>query len=236
MVAYEERVERLEKLADYDAYMSGLQGQLVSLEKELEAACKKLSEIRKKNARTLCQELIHSLENLNFLTVQFDIAIGAKEVSANGYDDVEFLISTNPGEKMKPLGQVASGGELSRVMLAIKTVLAGKDSIDTLIFDEIDAGISGKTAWKVSGQLSVVAKAHQVICITHLPQIAAMADSHFLIDKVTDSTTTMTKIRGLKDAEQLQELARLLGSDEVTEASLANADELRRQALQLKEK
>lgn len=236
MVAYEERVERLEKLADYDAYMSGLQGQLVSLEKELEAACKKLSEIRKKNARTLCQELIHSLENLNFLTVQFDIAIGAKEVSANGYDDVEFLISTNPGEKMKPLGQVASGGELSRVMLAIKTVLAGKDSIDTLIFDEIDAGISGKTAWKVSGQLSVVAKAHQVICITHLPQIAAMADSHFLIDKVTDSTTTMTKIRSLKDAEQLQELARLLGSDEVTEASLANADELRRQALQLKEK
>ena len=236
MVAYEERVERLEKLADYDAYMSGLQGQLVSLEKELEAACKKLSEIRKKNARTLCQELIHSLENLNFLTVQFDIAIGAKEVSANGYDDVEFLISTNPGEKMKPLGQVASGGELSRVMLAIKTVLAGKDSIDTLIFDEIDAGISGKTAWKVSGQLSVVAKAHQVICITHLPQIAAMADSHFLIDKVTDSTTTMTKIRGLKDEEQLQELARLLGSDEVTEASLANADELRRQALQLKEK
>lgn len=236
MAAYEERVERLEKLADYDAYMSGLQGQLVSLEKELEAACKKLSEIRKKNARALCEELIHSLENLNFLTVQFDISIKEKEVSANGYDDVEFLISTNPGEKMKPLGQVASGGELSRVMLAIKTVLAGKDSIDTLIFDEIDAGISGKTAWKVSGQLSVVAKAHQVICITHLPQIAAMADMHFLIDKVTDSTTTMTKIRSLKDAEQLQELARLLGGDEVTEASLANADELRRQALQLKEK
>lgn len=234
--AYEERVERLEKLADYDAYMSGMQSQLAALEKDLQGACEKLSKIRKKNAEMLCKELIASLENLNFLAVQFDIAICEKTVSANGFDDVEFLISTNPGETMKPLGQVASGGELSRVMLAIKTVLANKDSIDTLIFDEIDAGISGKTAWKVSGQLGVVAEAHQVICITHLPQIAAMADHHFLIDKVTDSSTTMTQIRALEDKEQLQELARLLGSDEVTEASLANAEELRKQALNLKEK
>ncbi len=234
--AYEERVERLEKLADYDAYMSSLQTQLAALEKDLQGACEKLSKIRKKNAETLRKELIASLENLNFLAVQFDIAICEKAVSANGFDDVEFLISTNPGETMKPLGQVASGGELSRVMLAIKTVLANKDSIDTLIFDEIDAGISGRTAWKVSGQLGVVAEAHQVICITHLPQIAAMADHHFLIDKVTDSSTTMTQIRALEDKEQLQELARLLGSDEVTEASLANAEELRKQALNLKEK
>lgn len=234
--AYEERVERLEKLADYDAYMSGMQSQLAALEKDLQGACEKLSKIRKKNAETLRKELIASLENLNFLAVQFDVAICEKAVSANGFDDVEFLISTNPGETMKPLGQVASGGELSRVMLAIKTVLANKDSIDTLIFDEIDAGISGKTAWKVSGQLGVVAEAHQVICITHLPQIAAMADHHFLIDKVTDSSTTMTQIRALEDKEQLQELARLLGSDEVTEASLANAEELRKQALNLKEK
>ena len=234
--AYEERVERLEKLADYDAYMSGMQSQLAALEKDLQGACEKLSKIRKKNAETLRKELIASLENLNFLAVQFDVAICEKAVSTNGFDDVEFLISTNPGETMKPLGQVASGGELSRVMLAIKTVLANKDSIDTLIFDEIDAGISGKTAWKVSGQLGVVAEAHQVICITHLPQIAAMADHHFLIDKVTDSSTTMTQIRALEDKEQLQELARLLGSDEVTEASLANAEELRKQALNLKEK
>ena len=134
--------------------------------------------------------LTKALEGLNFLTVQFDISINRKEISPNGFDDVEFLISTNPGEDVKPLAQVASGGELSRIMLAIKTVLASKDAIDTLIFDEIDTGISGKTAWKVSEQLNVVAKAHQVICITHLPQIAAMADAHYLIEKSVENSTT----------------------------------------------
>ncbi len=231
---YEERVERLEKLADYDAYMAKLQTQLTKQEKELHEACARLSQIRKKNALDLCKELIASLENLNFLTVKFDISVAEKNISVDGFDDVEFLISTNPGEGLKPLGQVASGGELSRVMLAIKTVLAAKDSIDTLIFDEIDAGISGKTAWKVSGQLGVVSKAHQVICITHLPQIAAMADCHFLIDKVTDHTATATHIRRLSEESRMEELARLLGSDDITEAALANAREMREQAAALK--
>ena len=236
LAAYEERVERLEKLADYDAYMAGLQAKLKTLENELNRACETLSDKRKQNAVVLQKELIASLENLNFLAVQFEISIARKNIAANGFDDVEFLISTNPGETVKPLGQVASGGELSRVMLAIKTVLASKDAIDTLIFDEIDAGISGKTAWKVSGQLGVVAGAHQVLCITHLPQIAAMADRHFLINKVTDSNTTLTQIEKLNDEEQLKELARLLGGDTVTDAALANACEMRKQALELKGK
>lgn len=236
LAAYEKKVERLEKLADYDAYMAGLRTKLRGLEKELSEACEKLSAIRKQNAVVLQKELIASLENLNFLAVQFEINIAQKSISAKGFDDVEFLISTNPGEVVKPLGQVASGGELSRVMLAIKTVLASKDSIDTLIFDEIDAGISGKTAWKVSGQLGVVAGAHQVLCITHLPQIAAMADKHFLINKVTDSTTTLTQIEELKEDEQLKELARLLGGEDVTEAAFANAKEMRKQALEIKGK
>ncbi len=232
--AYEERNERLEKLADYDAYMNGLQAQLSVEETQLRKACEKLTEIRKQCAAGLTGKLIEALENLNFLSVQFAISIGGKEVSANGADDVEFLISTNPGEDLKPLAQVASGGELSRVMLAIKTVLASKDAIDTLIFDEIDAGISGKTAWKVSGQLNVVAGEHQVICITHLPQIAVMADKHFLIEKSAENGTTLTQIRQLSEEEELCELARLLGGDNITEAALANAKEMRNQALEMK--
>jgi len=140
------------------------------------------------------------------------------------------MISTNPGEVMRPLGQAASGGELSRVMLAIKTVLAGKDAIDTLIFDEIDAGISGKTAWKVAGQLNVLSKAHQVICITHLPQIAAMADAHFIIEKSSTNESTFTQIYLADETQEEAELARLLGSDELTEAALSNARELRNSA------
>lgn len=233
--AYEERVERLNKLADYDAYMNGLRAQLTVQERKLEEACEKLSLLRKDCAYDLTKLLKTALEGLNFLTVQFEIHICQKEISANGYDDVEFLISTNPGEAVKSLSQVASGGELSRIMLAIKTVMASKDAIDTLIFDEIDAGISGKTAWKVSEQLNVVAGEHQVICITHLPQIASMADKHFLIEKKANDESTMTEIREITDEEQLEELARLLGSDILSEAAISNAKEMRNKALSQKD-
>ena len=229
VLAYGEECEKtLEKLADYDAYMDHLKCQCQEKEKELLAACKVLSEIRKENAAELTIRLEEALVNLNFLSVEFDIAVRPEQtVTALGFDDVEFLISTNPGEALKPLAQVASGGELSRVMLAIKTVLAGRDSIDTLIFDEIDTGISGRTAWKVSEQLNVAAKAHQVICITHLPQIAAMADEHFVIEKSSTDETTITDIRRTNEEESLKELARLLGSDVLTEAALTNAREMK---------
>ena len=175
--------------------------------------------------------------HLNFLTVEFEIAVNrSQNITAKGYDDVEFLISTNPGEEPKPLGQVASGGELSRIMLAIKTVLAGRDDIDTLIFDEIDTGISGRTAWRVSEQLDTVAHAHQVLCITHLPQIAAMADRHFVIEKSSSEDSTITDIRVLGEEEGLGELARLLGGDALTEAALSNAREMRLQAFSHKKK
>ena len=232
--AYEERTIRLNKLADYDTYMNGLKAQLIVQERKLKEACDKLSHLRKDYALDLTKLLKEALEGLNFLTVQFEIAINQKEISANGHDDVEFLISTNPGEPVRALSQVASGGELSRIMLAIKTVMASKDAIDTLIFDEIDAGISGKTAWKVSEQLNVVAGAHQVICITHLPQIAAMADKHFLIEKKADAGSTMTEIREIADQMQLEELARLLGSDSLSDAAISNAKEMRNQALSQK--
>ena len=198
-------------------------------------ACEKLSALRRKNALVLTEQLKQALIHLNFASVEFEVAVRpGQTITANGYDDVEFLISTNPGESLKPLGSVASGGELSRIMLAIKTVLAGQDDIDTLIFDEIDAGISGKTAWKVSEKLGVLSDAHQVICITHLPQIAAMADSHFVIEKQTDGISTMTDIRRLESDGILEELARLLGTDALSAAAIQNARDIKEQAQKLK--
>ncbi len=231
----EERCAYLEKLADYDAYIQKLQGELQEAEDKLSSACGKLNEIRSRNAAVLEQQLKDALVHLNFLTVEFEISVRrAQNITAKGWDEVEFMISTNPGEPLKSLSQVASGGELSRVMLAIKTVLAGRDDIDTLIFDEIDAGISGRTAWRVSEQLDTVAHAHQVICITHLPQIAAMADRHFCIEKSSTQDNTITDIRVMEDEESLGELARLLGSDALTEAALSNAREMRAQAMEHK--
>ena len=228
----EERQRILDKLADYDAYMEKLRNELKETENKLLEACERLSAIRVKNAAVLAKQLEEALKQLNFLTVRFEIAVRQSQtVTARGYDDVEFLISTNPGESLMPLSQVASGGELSRVMLAIKTVLAGRDVIGTLIFDEIDAGISGRTAWKVSEQLNTVARSTQVLCITHLPQIAAMADSHFVIEKSSTEDNTITDIRCLEGEENLSELARLLGSDTLTEAALINAREMRTQAM-----
>lgn len=232
VLAYgEECQNKLDKLADYEAYMDKLRKTLSEKEAELIGLCSKATQIRKKHGAVLQGVLKKALEELNFLSVQFEIAITEKEAGANGADDVEFMISTNPGESLKPLVQVASGGELSRVMLAIKTVLADKDSVDTLIFDEIDTGISGKTAWKVAEKLGTLGNAHQVICITHLAQIAAMADGHFVIEKDTDGSSTVTAIRKLEEEAALGELARLLGSDTLTQAALSNAKEMRSQAM-----
>ena len=224
----EEKEAYLEKLADYDTYMQKLNAEWTEKQKLLEKACEELSGIRRKNATVLTQKLKDALIGLNFLTVEFDIAVRpGQTITAKGYDDVEFLISTNPGESLKPLSQVASGGELSRIMLAIKTVLAGRDEIDTLIFDEIDTGISGRTAWKVAEQLSVLSGAHQVICITHLPQIAAMADVHFVIEKSSTDDMTITDIHKVSAEESLAELARLLGGAKITDAVIQNAREMK---------
>ena len=233
--AAQNRRERLDKLADYDAYLERLQRDLKAQEQRYAEVCEEITAVRRKNAMELEKELLEALKRLNFLTVSFQIAVEEKQVrTAHGWDEVEFLISTNPGEPIRPISQVASGGELSRIMLAIKTVLAERDSIDTLIFDEIDTGISGRTAWRVSEQLSILAGAHQVICITHLPQIAAMADRHFCIAKSSTEDNTITDMSCLSDRDSLAELARLLGSDSFSEAALENAREMKRQADQFK--
>lgn len=232
----EEIAQKTEKLKDYEVYRAALEKKIKKKEAELTKVCGKLTKLRNKNAETLAGILQKSLVDLNFLTVEFVIDRKAKEPSADGADDVEFLLSTNPGETPKSLGAVASGGELSRIMLAIKAVLAEKDAVDTLIFDEIDAGISGRTAWRVSEKLSRLSEAHQVICITHLPQIAAMADSHFVIEKETDGSSTQTEIRKLSEEGTKEELARLLGADSLSEKALENAGELRKQAENIKQK
>ena len=165
---------------------------------------------------------------MNFLDVQFEMIFTKLEnYTAIGTDEVEFMISMNPGEPVRPLGDVASGGELSRIMLAIKTVMAEKDQIETLIFDEIDVGISGRTAQKVSEKMAVIGRNHQVICITHLAQIAAMADAHFAIEKKVENGKTRTSISLLNKEEEIAELARILGGAEITETVMQSAAEMK---------
>ena len=219
--------ERIDKLRNADVYKEQLETKIAEIQTRLKSLCQKASRIRSKEAAKLEKDMIAALTDLNFLDVKFEIQVRKKEeVASNGYDDVEFMISTNPGEPLKSLGNVASGGELSRIMLAIKTVLASRDRIPTMIFDEIDTGISGKTAWKVSEKLGHLSRSHQIICITHLPQIAAMADDHYKIAKQAVDNKTVTDIVQLNEAETVDELARMLGSDKITETVRENAREL----------
>lgn len=219
---------KLERYRDYDAYMDRLGKSLKDEEDRLKELSEKLSDIRKRKAKELTTKIKEALIALNFLDVKFDMTFKkADSYTSNGYDDAEFIISTNPGEELKSLSNVASGGELSRIMLGIKSVLAENDDIETLIFDEIDTGISGRTAQRVSEQLSDIARHHQIICITHLAQIAAMADQHYIIEKQTDGRTTETVIKKLDDREIIDELARILGGAAITERVTENAREMK---------
>ena len=232
-----EKEERIEKLQNYDLYLEKLQNDLDKAEKQTNCLCEKISDIRKAAAEELSKKITAHLAELNFLDVRFEIQLERLEnYSANGYDETEYMIAVNVGESLKPMAKVASGGELSRVMLALKTVLADKDEVESIIFDEIDTGISGRTAQKVSEKMALIGKSRQVICITHLPQIASMADTHFLIEKSVQGQTTTTGIRRLKKCEEVEELARMLGGVEITDKVLENAQEMKNQAEQLKTK
>ena len=224
----EQKKKRLGELEDYDAHKKRMEQELEECRNGLEKLCTQLTGIRKKASRTLVKKIRQGLVDLNFLDVEFDMEFEKLDhFTPSGWDGAQFLISTNPGQPMRPLKDVASGGELSRIMLAIKTVLADSDDIPTLIFDEIDTGISGRTAQKVSEKLMLIARSHQIICITHLPQIAAMADSHFEIAKFASQGRTITTIRLLDRKASVEELARLLGGARITEAVLKNAGEMK---------
>lgn len=230
ILAYRERAqETIEKYQDYDTYRASLLEKTEILKKQALSLCEEISDVRRKNAQALAQQMQNALADLNFEQAVFEIGVESAEdwMGENGFDQICFHISTNPGEPVRELSQVASGGELSRIMLALKTVLADKDDIETLIFDEIDTGISGRTAWKVSEKMGILGKGHQLICITHLPQIAAMADTHYVIEKQIVDQRSITGIRELSEKESVAELARMLGGDSITEKALKNAEEMK---------
>ena len=224
----EECRRKLDEYENFDERKSELKSELDRVLVILNEMCGSLSECRKKAALGLESDIALALKELNFLDSRFKAVFTRRSsVTANGYDSICFMIATNPGEDLKPLAKIASGGEMSRIMLAIKSALAEKDDIDSLIFDEIDTGISGRTAQMVAVKMHSIAASHQVICITHLPQIAAMADTHFMIEKSASDNRTTTTIKRLNEQESVCELARLLGGSELTEAVMANASEMR---------
>ena len=228
LAAKQEKEDRLEKLMHHEVYLAKLTQALNDAKKEAEDAAFALSGMRKRYAKELSGKVEEALMDLNFLDVHFSMEfLQTDHIGADGYDDAQFMIRTNPGEPIRPLKDIASGGEMSRIMLAIKTVLAEHDDIDTLIFDEIDAGISGRTAQAVSEKLHLVAKEHQVICITHLPQIAAMADHHYLIQKDVVGNETISSIEALSYHDSIKELARMLGGTTITQTVLDNAKEMK---------
>ncbi len=237
ILAYQEsRQKEIHRLMDADACRERLEAELERIQDLLSEKCALATRVRTQAGERLSGLLVGALSDLNFNQVTFAVDLKQKDSpGADGWDEASFQISTNPGEPMKPLAQIASGGELSRIMLALKTVTAGGEDKDTFIFDEIDTGISGKTAWKVSQKLSLLSRTHQVICITHLPQIAAMADNHFMIEKKSGGASTQTSIYELSEDEILGELARMLGGDVITDSTLANARELKDMAANTKQ-
>lgn len=224
----DEKRNRIDVLNDYDSLLESLKEKKKQAEKEVERAAHTLSGIRREAAIKFAQEIKDQMRELNFMDTRFEIKItDAEHYNALGKDDAEFYLAVNPGEPVKPLASIASGGELSRIMLAVKTVLSDKEDTPTLIFDEIDTGISGITADKVAEKLRVISKNRQIICITHLPQIAASADMHFLIEKNVRNGIVHTEIKRLDDTESVKELARILGGSKITDNIIQSAREMK---------
>ena len=219
--------EEESSLISYEDTIAELGKEKQALEKKLDAACEKLSEQRKAVAKKLCDDIAEAMQELNFNDVRFSMEFTKNDTpTANGIDSAQFIISTNVGEDMRPLVEVASGGELSRVMLAIKSVVSEAVDTPTLIFDEIDVGISGITAEKVGATMHRLAESRQIISITHLPQIAALADTAFVIEKQVIGEKTVTDIKRLDDEGRVMELARLLGGASVTDSVHETAREM----------
>lgn len=233
VMEYEEKqLEKLVQYQGYEQYRETLEKRMEKREEVLQELAGELTEIRQAAAKKLAKEITEALIDLNFLQVQFAIEVRPVDTyTARGMDEIEFMISTNPGEPLRSIGAAASGGELSRIMLAVKAVLAEHDEISTLIFDEIDVGISGRTAQKVAEKMALIGKNHQVICISHLAQIAAMADAHYLIEKKNEQDRTATEIFRLEEQDSAQELARILGGAKITDAVRKSAEEMKELAL-----
>ena len=228
LLSYQEELEKtLSELENSDEIQEELKKQLSKCENALTASCEKLSAARKQAAEELEKEITRELKQLNFNDAEFSISFTeADTFSPEGTDIAEFMISTNRGEPLKPLSRIASGGEMSRIMLAFKKIVGDYDEIPTMIFDEIDSGISGITASIVGKKLREISENHQIICITHLPQIAAFGEHNYKIQKSSDDKMTYTTVSALSENEKTNEIARLLGGANITDTTLKSAKEL----------
>ena len=221
---YKKASDELALLENADEKVSELNVQLADLDKKIEKAAATLTKTRTVAAKKLQEEIEASLSELDMPKVKFEVMLSACDYTQKGADCVEFMICPNVGEKLKPLVEIASGGELSRVMLAVKSIIA--DGVDTLIFDEIDTGVSGVAAKKIAKKLSCLSKGKQVICVSHQPQLAAQADNHYMIKKREDGERTVTEIRLLSLDERICELARIIDGDNITETAINHAKEM----------
>ncbi|HIT72112.1 DNA repair protein RecN [Tyzzerella sp. An114] len=228
---YDKITKELDFMENSEEILSELYSKKSKLENNINSLCDDISKIRKEKALIIEKSVEKELRDLEMKNASFKISITDKNMfTSKGRDNVEFLISPNMGEELKPLAKIASGGEMSRVMLALKSILSEVDTIDTFIFDEIDTGVSGRTAQKVAEKMSQVSIKNQIICITHLPQIAAMADSHFLIEKHSANNRTTTDIIALSKEKSINEIGRLMGGVTITEATLQAAEDMKKQA------
>lgn len=227
ILAYLERAKKeLDEIEFADERMAQLQRKLQKAEQEACAMAERLREARKQASVTLTERVLKELSDLDMKKVQFACQFTETELSQNGADAVAFYMSANLGEALKPLNKVASGGELARIMLAMKNVLAERDHVPTLIFDEVDTGVSGRAAQHVAEKLRAVSKNKQVLCVTHLPQLAALADTHFLIEKSEHDGRTFTAVTPLDFEGRKRELARIIGGSSITETTLQSAAEM----------
>ena len=238
----EKAEEELGSIENGDSLRETLKKELEKEKAVLGELAKELTLRRTETAKDLQTKIMEELYDLDMQKMRFSVGIepiqkdGAPHFTADGCDRVEFFISGNPGEPLKPLAKIASGGEMSRIMLAIKSVFADGDVVETLIFDEIDTGVSGRAAQKIAEKLCMLAKHHQILCITHLAQIAGMADVHYLIEKHSDQESTVTSIRQLDETERKAELARIIGGVKVTDLTMQAAQEMLNLAAAVKER
>ena len=229
VVEYAQTAEQeLARLDTIDLTLTKTGKELAAIEKELTAKAELLSGARIKTAGQLKKAISQELSTLSFATADFNVYFEPvekklEELSPSGWDRVEFMFSANPGEPVKPLVKIASGGELSRLLLGLKCILARRDQVETVIFDEVDAGIGGQAAEDIANKIKQLSNHHQVLCITHLPQIASKADEHFKVNKFLKNKRTTTEITLLDDDSRVDELARMLGGDSVTEETIAFA-------------
>lgn len=222
--------QELSRITDADDTLALLEREMKAAEKNAAAAAKTLSAARKTAAETLSAQILSELRQLDMGKIRFSVSFEEKPLDESGMDTVRFLMSANVGEELKPIHKIASGGELARIMLALKNVLSEQDHVGTMVFDEVDTGVSGRAAQRVAEKMARISRRKQVLCVTHLPQLAAMADTHFSVEKGESGGRTYTSVTRLSREERREEIARLTGGSHVSEVMLSGAEELLREA------